>query len=363
MKDNKTILVIVMILGVMAFISLTVKVSYSFVMQSSSASNVVTITTGNLSSNLSYEPVNNVIISSMSDSDGNNQSDYAQVLISKNNIYSVFYNINIGYETASVNNTANLVPLEYVKAALYSVDYSTGYITNTTPVVGPVRVADLPLYSIDTNNVFNDKYVLSFGTLAGNSQNIGYGLKVWIDSTAPDEYDGAELALGVTVEQETLVSQTFYNISGTVKDTSNNLVSGATVSLQNGLITATTNASGAFTLTNVPTGTYNLTITYSENEYNGTIHIETGSSSSISWTSPTASASGTYLQSTGYTYYTTPYKIKKANSLTTTTNEVTSTTYTAPSAIKIVGIESLSTQNISGLSLKLGSNNTIVSGS
>ncbi|GMU21568.1 MAG: hypothetical protein AMXMBFR13_16610 [Phycisphaerae bacterium] len=73
--------------------------------------------------------------------------------------------------------------------------------------------------------------------------------------TSQASIDFYALIRGLTPAVSTAVG----TFSGTVKDTSNNPISGATVSTTPATATVTTNGSGVYTISNVPVGTYNIT--------------------------------------------------------------------------------------------------------
>ena len=333
--------------------SLSFSVSYSFITSSKVSNNVVKLATSNLDATVTYTTLSNQEFSFLSDADGLNQVSYSTVQINKTHPYTVFYYINVGYSRTETD----LLPLEDARIAIYSVDGSGNLSAN--PIVGPMTIADLPVFSATT---YSDAFYTAFyGTFGTGTQSAKYAIKIWGDENSSNLYDEMHLYLGTSVTQYPLLNKTFYNISGIVRDNSNNPVSGATVSLQNGIVTATTNSSGQYTLTNVPTGTWNLDVTSSGNKYSTMVHVESGNAENFATVGPNTGTSGSYLQTTAYTYFMTPYKILKysGNSLTNNSNSAASGSYTIPSSYRIVGVDSLSVLSITGINMTLAANNVL----
>ena len=353
---NDKMFVTVMSIFIVSFIFLTFGFSYAFLTRSSGVNNIVSIRTGNITSDVSYDITNttNVKLSQMSDTEGLNQSNYAQINITKNSDYNEVYFLNMEYYT-SPGSFAHLIPLENIKVALFEI--SNGSL-GANPIVGPVRINDLPIYYFDNSNIFDATYNVSFGIL-NNSNTRSYALKVWLDENTPTSFDEYYITLGARVIQETIVSHSTYNISGTVR-VDGTPVTGANVKIQNNLVTSST-SNGNFTLSNIPTGTYNLAVDYNSLSYETNIHVQSGSSVSVTSTNTTGTA-GSYLQAPAYNYYTTPYKILKSNNnLTTTSNEATNDSYTTPTSYIITGIESVNIENISGIIIDINSSTGVIS--
>jgi|GEM_PF-837393 len=105
-------------------------------------------------------------------------------------------------------------------------------------------------YSTTTNA--SGAYTLSNvipGTYSVTASKTGY---------ASQTNNGVTVTSGGTVVSNFTLSPQPGTITGTVKDTSNNAISGATVSTTSGGYSTTTNSSGAYTLSNVAAGTYSV---------------------------------------------------------------------------------------------------------
>ena len=201
MKHNKYTLIIVVIMALISFLCLTLGVSYSFVMRTKVSANAMVITTGNLTSTVNYT-ADDFILYAMEDSEGVGQEDYGVISISKNNVYSVFYTMNIGYAVDSLSSSQDvgrLIPMEYIKVALFTM---SGNTVSSTPVIGPVALSDLTVSSVNSDSIFRDTYLLNYGTFNAGSQSAKYALKVWIDKDTPDIYDEGLVYLGINVDIE-----------------------------------------------------------------------------------------------------------------------------------------------------------------
>ncbi len=343
--------VIVVFLAVISLTCISIGTSYSYLSKISVSTTAQTIVTGNLNATLSYTQITNAQVMPLSDEEGINQTTYAKVAISKQNVYTVFYTLNIGYSTDSLSSygltKSDLLPLEFVRIAIFD------SASSTTPIAGPVSIAELPLLSVDTSDHYNDVYLLSFANFAAGSVNKTYYIKAWLNPETPDELDGKAILLDVNIEQVPLVGKSLYNLKGTVK-VDGTAVSGATLSIQNNTIKATS-SSGAYTLSNVPVGTYNLNIDYNNKSYETTVHIQSGASASVTTRAATTCSANEYLQNCAYTYYTTVNKLIKTNSLTSYSTVAPTSSYSAPASYVITGGESLAILDITGINININS--------
>lgn len=343
--------VIVVFLAVISLTCISIGTSYSYLSKLSVSTTTQNITTGNLNATLSYTQITNAQVMPLSDEEGINQTTYAKVAISKTNKYTVFYTLNIGYSTdslASYNFTEeDLLPMEFIRIAIFD------SASSTTPIAGPVSIAELPLLSVNTSDHYKDVYLLSFANFAAGSASKTYYIKAWLNPETPNELDGKAVLLDVNIEQVPLVGKSLYNLKGTVK-VDGTAVSGATLSIQNNTIKGTT-SSGAFTLSNVPVGTYNLGITYNNNTYETTVHLQSGASASVVARAATTCSANEPLQNCAYTYYTTVNKLMKTNSLTSYSTVAPTSSYNVPASYVITGGESLAILDITGINININS--------
>lgn len=360
MRQNNSTIIVVIVMALVSFMCLSLSVAYSYVYSSRSGANTQMITTGNLNATIDFNPVSDLTFTPLSDSDGLAQESYGTINIDKNNVYSVFYNINIGYNIDfASSDLASLVPMEYIKVALFEIVDST---LSDSPIAGPVRIADLPLFSVDKANPVNDLYSLFSGSLVSGSDSKKMALKVWLDEEIPDTYNDYTVYLGINVNQEPLMNKGMYDISGMIT-MDGNPVSGAEIILQNNLMKTTSDASGAYKLSSVAEGTYNLTIIYNTASYDTTITIQSSDGVSVSSTAVDSVQGGadSYIQNYAFDYYTTPYKIQKQNSLSKTSNELAGSYYTIPVSYIIKGNSVIGTSEITGINVSLSSSKITIS--
>lgn len=358
MKNNKHMPIVVLIVALISLGCLSLGVAYSFVTRSRVSGTALVITSGNLTSTVEYEAAN-FMLTSMEDEEGLHQDDYGVITVTKDNVYTVFYTLNIGYAVDSLTSgqsVGNLLPMEYIKVALFSM---SGDTVGSTPIVGPVSLSDLIVSEIDSDSNFRNKYLLHFNRFSAGQDSDKYALKVWIDKNTPDTYDESLIYLSVNVDQETLVSKTFYNLSGTIVDSNGAAISDSYRINFNYGSWGSDNTGGTWQINYIPTGTYPISITYGGVEYKSSIHIKTGDSVNLQSTGGATGATNTYIQRSAYTYYATPKMILQANNLTTTTNQLTTTTYTIPQAYVLTGKESLSTISISNIKITLNADGTL----
>lgn len=348
MKKENSPVILVLVMALISFMCLSLSVSYSYVLGTKSPDNKQVIETGNLDANITYTPIT-LDLDSMVDSKGLNQVIYSNVKIAKNNLYSVYYDISIGYnlDGAEGRTLDDFIPLEYVKVALFP---AKGDFATSTPLIGPVTIADLPL-SESHDNVLNDYYSLAMGTLAPGIDSTNYALKIWLDSDTGEEFNNRLINLNLKVKQEPLMSKNIYNIRGLVK-LDGTIVEGAEISLQNGLKkTSTTNTSYSnYELKEITEGNYILKVTLSSGEiYETTFNVTSGNISGSSVKKTTTSPNDltdTYIQKAAYKYHTTPLRIIKFNNLTTNSNEKTSEKFNIPDSYIITGENALGSQTI-----------------
>ena len=149
-----------------------------------------------------------------------------------------------------------------------------------------------------------------------------------------------------------------YNFTGTLLNSSGTPLSGATISLQNGSLVSSTDASGNFTLNNVYPGVYNLDITHEGKTYKGNLTVEEGDNNFMESLGTTFVAdAATNIFNVASSYKTTVSKILEANNFKTYSNAATFTsdaTYNLRSTYKFTGGYDA---NVVGLKITLDSDN------
>lgn len=303
----------------------TVGVSYSafFAVKTNSANQ--TIQTGTLAVTYSGSSpsltVSNLL--PMSDEAGLAQSSVKSIYIQNTSTLASKFVINVGYDLVNGSSSLNnLTPIDFVRLAVYKYENST-----STLIAGPLSISDLPIYTYNSDSKSN-RYLLVLGNVGGTgSGNVSktYQIKAWLSSNATPSASESGFYINSDVVARADGDTLNYTISGTLKNGSNTAINGATISLQNKSITATTNSSGAFTLTNVPVGSYNLDIISGSTTYSGslTINESLGSSASVTTLTSPVSISGKSVYEVADTYKVAPGKIVNYNNYIQKIDDIT----------------------------------------
>ena len=256
----------------------------------------------------------------MSDQEGMNQNDVSVIYIQNTGTLNSTYVMNIGYDMENFKSrtgykdTDMLTPLDYVRFAVY--EYN-GAGSEDTLIAGPFSVTDLPVYTLDTSDSRNNRYAILFDTLGSTSSSNStktYRIKLWLSDKAIAAASYSYFYVNMEIVAEVVNAKMNYTLNGYVNNGSSNL-SGAVVSLQNGSLTSTTTSTGAFTLSGVYPGTYNLDITYNNEVYSGNLTVEEGTSNSL--TSLGTTFSGSNIYTVAKNYGTTISKIIEKNNINT----------------------------------------------
>jgi hypothetical protein len=361
----------IILVSVICLTLITIGTSYSIFFSIKTNSTNQTITTGTLS--VTYgsgsTTITNDDLTPTSDTDGLASTAKSLIYVQNTGTYASTYTLTVSYDYASFTGRSDynaadmLVPLDYIRLAIYEYNPDTQAMTQIGDVMD---LADLPVYSVDTSNQYNNKYSVLFGTLGtsstGNS-TATYAVKMWLSEGASECISGYYMYLRMDVNSGVQASKIDYTINGHVLDSSSANVSGATVSLLNGSKTATTATDGTFTWTGVQEGNYLVKVTTSDStKYTGTLRIQEGTTAGVSAyaTSHTAQTGNT-LASLAYTYATTMRRVKTANSIATDTLNTTLTvgnSYTIPASYVLTGSTS---STLGTLTINLGTNNNISS--
>ncbi len=289
-----------------------------------------TVTTGTLAVSYSGESSaiqkNNML--AMSDEEGLNQSETSIIYIQNTGSLDSTFTLNVGYDmenftlSSGSDGTGMLTPLDYVKIAVFEYNGldETGAIDETL-VIGPITVADLPLYTVNSSDSRYNRYSLLFDTVgsstSGNSTKT-YRIKMWLSDKAIPAASYSYFYIDTEIVAEVENAKMSYNLAGTVTDTEGNVLSGATVSLHNGSLISTTGTDGTFNLNGVYPGVYNLDIIYDGVTYSGNLTVEEGSGNSIESLGTTFNGSAsTSIYSIADTYKTTLSKIINLNGFNT----------------------------------------------
>ena len=254
------------------------------------------------------------------------------------------FTVNVGYDMENFTNrqgyksTDPLTPLDYIKIAVY--EYNG--INDETLIVGPVTIADLPIYSSNSDYRYN-RYSLFFDTVGGTSGGDAtktYKIKTWLSDKAIPAARYTYFYINSEVVAEVENAKMSYNLSGVLKNSSNSALNGAVISLQNGSIKTTTNSSGAFSLNGVYPGVYNLDITYNGITYKGNLTVEEGDSNKLTSLGSSFSGINSSIFYIAKNFGTTISNIINKNNITTYSTAINFTsgvTYNLNPTYKLVG--------------------------
>lgn len=351
-KVNPTIL-LVFSMALVSMMCLFFSVSYSYVTESGSSSKTQSIKTGNLSANIVYENADYLEMEPLSDADGLSQATYGTISVSKNNQYSVYYQLNLKYSSPlpSGKTSGDLIPLENVKVALYKIENN---VIGATPVVGPVRIGDLPIAKYD-DNILNTEYKLYVNKFSAGNDSSKYAIKVWLDEDIDETFDDKLLYLDAAIIQEPLMSKNYYNLTGKVL-LNGTPITGAEVMINGNTEKSTSNASGIYTLSSVVEGKYKLVVKYNNITYEKVLTITGSDTKKVVKNSGKEIAAGITVQKAAYENNTTPYRIMLANKAIENSNETTKYPYNVPDYYEIFGLQSLGVQELGNININITGN-------
>lgn len=321
MKNQKVIIA----LCVFALTTITIGVSYSAFFTVKSNTNNQVVTTGNLA--VTYgenQSITKTNMNTISDEQGLEQGEMSTIYIQNTGSLDSNYVLTVGYDMDSFNARSNkkdtdrLTPLEYIKIAVYEYSGSTG----DTLVVGPVSLADLTVYDVNSDDSKNNRYALLFDTLDTSAERTKtYKVKMWLSDKANSyaSHTYFYVKSEIIAEADETISE--YNFNGILNNSENTPVGNAKISIQNGSYVTTTDESGAFTVTNLLPGTYNMDITTSTGVYSTNITVREGTEASIvSYDSNIKGDGKMNLAAAAYRYGANINALKKANNITTTSD-------------------------------------------
>ena len=328
----------------------TIGVSYASFFTVKTNSNNQSVSTGTLQvsyGNDTTSAINKENMESLSDELGlslSGEGDVKVVFIQNTGSLNSTFTLNVGYDMENFTNrqgyksTDPLTPLDYIKIAVY--EYNG--INDETLIVGPITIADLPIYSSNSDYRYN-RYSLLFDTVGSTTSGDAtktYKIKTWLSDKAIPAARYTYFYINTEVVAEVENAKMSYNLSGVLKDSNGVALNGATISLQNGSLKSTTNSSGTYSLNGIYPGVYNLDITYNGKTYNGNLTVEEGSSNSLTSLGSSFTGSTTSIFTQAKSYGTTLANIINKNNITTYSSAVTfnsGTTYYLKPTYKLVG--------------------------
>ena len=340
-------------------------VSYASFFTVKTNTNNQTVTTGTLA--VSYGGESSAItrnnMSSMSDEEGLAQGEVSAIYIQNTGSLDSTFTLTVGYDMENFTARSGysdadlLTPLDYVKIAVY--EYHD--INNETLVVGPITIADLPIYSENSADPRYNRYSLLFNTVgsttSGNATKT-YRVKMWLSDKAIPAASYSYFYINSEIVAEVENAKMNYNFTGTLTDTSGTPLSGATISFHNNSVVATTTSDGSFTLNGLYPGVYNVDITYNGVTVNGNLTVEEGTSNAlVSLGSTFSGSTSTSIYSIAHTYGTNLSSILNRNDFNTYSSAVTfkdGTTYNLAPTYKFTGGADA---NVTGLTIVLDTSN------
>ncbi|MEG1150309.1 MAG: carboxypeptidase-like regulatory domain-containing protein [Bacilli bacterium] len=328
MKNKKVFIAVC----VFALTLLTIGVSYSAFFTVKTNKGNQTLTTGTLAVSYSGQTpsINKTDMQMMSDIEALSQGESRIVYVQNTGTLKSFYNLLISYDMTNFlarpdyKATDVLTPIEYIKLAVYDYNSTT---KESTMITGPISVADLPIEEINTGDSRYNKYSVLIGNLdipsSGNATKT-YLIKIWLSDKASAAASKTFFYVNSEIVANVKEAEMNYTVNGSLFNAGGTAISGATVSLQNGSIVATTSATGTFSLPTVSPGTYNVDITADNVIYRGNLTVKEGTSVALTslGTSFTALATSNIYNS-AFTYGSTPAKIIAKNNLKEVTSSVT----------------------------------------
>lgn len=340
-------------------------VSYASFFTVKTNTNNQTVQTGTLA--VSYGNSSSSILrdsmSSMSDEAGMSQGESSLVYIQNTGSLNSTFTLNIGYDmenfTKRSGYSANdkLTPLDYIMLAVY--EYK-GVGVNDELIVGPISIADLPIYRMDENDYRYNRYSVLFNTVGSNQSTNStktYKIKMWLSDKAIPAASYSYFYVNSEIVAEVENAKMQYNFSGKVTNTSGGGLSDATINLHNGSVIVKTDSNGNYTLNGLYPGIYNVDIIYNNQKFSGNLTVSEGSSNSL--VSLGESFAGMDIYTVASKYGTTLSKIISKNNVNTYSTAASlqeSKSYSLSPTYKFTGG---SDENISGVNFVLDeSNNT-----
>lgn len=354
----------VMAICVMTLTIITIGFSYASFFSVKTNSNNQSLTTGDLT--VSYGSEKNSTLknnlSSLSDELGMAQDDFNIVYIQNTGSLNSTFTLNIGYDMenfigrSGYNESDTLTPLDYVRVAVY--EYH-GIDQEDTLVAGPISISDLPIYKVENESDYRyNRYAILFDAVGNTSSGNAtkkYKIKTWLSDSATPAASYTYFYINTEVVAEVENAKMKYNFTGTLKNTSGTAIANAKISVQNGSVVSTTDASGNFTINGLYPGVYNLDITASNITYTGNLTVEEGNANAI--VSLGTAFNGDNIFNVAKNYGTTVAKILEINALdtiSTSTDLDSSSTYNLAPTYKFTGG---AVEDVTGLKIVLDTTN------
>ena len=339
----------------------TIGYSYGAFFSVKTNSNNQTVTTGTLA--VSYTNASTSMdkgqMQSMSDEKELKNKKDSLIYIQNTGSLDSTFTLTVGYDMdnftarTTYQDTDELTPLDYVMVAVY--EHSGGV---DTLVVEPTAVAELPIYEVNSSDSRYNRYAILFDTVGSTSSGNAtktYKVKMWLSDKAIPAASYTFFYLNAEIIAEVENAKMAYNLSGTVSS-GGSALNGAVVSVQNGSVTSTTDASGNYTISGLYPGTYNLDITYNGITYKGNLTVVEGTSNSLISNGTTFNSTSNIF-AVANTYKTTIAKIIDVNDIDTYSTEVTFNSNTAYKLAPTYTFTGGAEEKVTGLNISLDTTN------
>jgi len=345
--------------GVFCLAMATIGISYASFFTVKTNTTNQSITTGSLSVSFptgTSSITGSTSMATMSDEAGMEQSTASVIYIQNTGNLDSTYVLNVGYDMANYTggDTEVLTPPDYIMMAVYEYDSST---TNETLIVGPISMADLAVYSLNATDSRYNRYALLYDTLGSTSTSTNtktYKIKIWLSDKAVPSVSYTYFYVNAEVVAEVEKAKMFYNLSGTLTD-GTNVLSGATISIQNNSYVTTTSSTGTFTIPKLYPGVYNVDITYNSVVYSGNLTVVEGTSESFA--SMGSTFSGSDIFAVASTYGTTISKILKKNNISIASTYSTVASISSGNLYPTYKFTGAATEDVSGIKIALDTAN------
>ena len=344
---------------------LSLGISYSAFFTVKSNSNNQTVATGNLRVSYSGSYFEEVSLSTndilpLPDREGMLQSKsriiYVDNLVAAEDnpsTLSTEYFLTIGYDIVNYQKerqeeTDKLTPIELIRFAVYDYDAKS---QQSTLIMGPLSIADLPIYYLYTEDYRNNRYLILHDTISNSPSDHTktYQVKVWLSDQATPSASNTYFYVDSAIEAGVLGAEKNYTLKGKVLKADDTVATDAEISFQNGYVQV--DAEGGFTVNNIPGGTYNVNIKVGKESYNGNLTIQAGDSLRLTPINSFPAVSSGSIYNYAYANGTTIGQIVQANDLTYPLSDLTfnDATYNLSATYSLTSNQS----EISNLTFKL----------
>lgn len=352
-------LFIAVCVGILTISVIGVSYSAFFTVQTNTVNQEVTTGTLNVSYSKNYLDSNKKLdtddLQPMSDEEALTSSEARIIHIENNGTLPSEFTLTIGYDLESFKEKdGELTPIDFVRFAVYEIDTLKN---EKTLVSKPQSITDLPIYELDKNDSRNNRYTVLVDTIGttDNTRLKNYQVKIWLSDKATPAASHTYFYINSEIVATVEGAKKSYNLNGVLKKDDVPLAN-ATIDIQNGSKIVKTDSTGAFNITKLPSGTYNVEIKTADKTYIGNLTIREGEDLVISsmGTSFTADANNN-IYDYAYNKGTTINKIITKNNLEGITNnlDLSSATYSLASTYLIVS----NTNEITDLNISLTGDN------